>query len=499
MRAKDTLVTAGGLLFQQLAGFVVGIYVARSLGAADYGAITIARNFATILLTLTPIGLDLALLKYLPTAKGGVRFVLNQFGAFRGVVYLINFGVAGLLVALSPIMEGRVYKFDNFAIIFAITIFAIPFSTDINILATYYKSFDRPGVFSLLTSYSQTFLRSLMNLAAIILGFGVVGVAASTTLSVVLVVALISLHLRAWQQKPLADTGGNLVETSKRRDWSQVRGVFKESYWMAMNLFVYGLTRSVDVLILGLFVSAHEVGSYGALGLVAYIVAVYPIALSQTLGPNIARLFAQGDLGGINNVLSRYIRQASLIAAFIFGGVAAFGERLDLLLGKSFHISPYLALLLPLGHYVSALLAPTGYALSMTGRHKLELGVLVFGGVSLVGLLFVLAPPFGAVGAALAVLVAFVLTNVVRFVLVVRHIGSLPMRAMDLVPPVVALALAIGGRLVSNALGDQALLNVILGCVAYAVAYASFVFFLFMSASERRAIVEFLGRVKHAS
>lgn len=489
MRAKDTLIIAGGLVFQQLAGFVVGVFVAKSLGATNYGSLTIARNFVTILLTLTPIGLDLALLKYLPTASGNRGFIFRQFSSFRGVAYLANMGLVLIIIALSPAMEAHLYKFDGFALIFAITVAALPFSTDINILATYYKSFEKLGIFSFFTSYGQTFLRSALNLAAIAFGFGVMGVAVSGTVSVLLAVASISLHLHHWQGRSAAQSAEPAT-----RDWGEIKSVFHESYWMAMNLFISGLTRSVDVLILGLFVTAHEVGSYGALSLIAYIVSVYPIALSQTLGPNVARLYAQGDLVGINFALSRYMRQASMIASFIFAGVAAFGERLDLILGKSFHISPYLALFLPLGYYVSALLAPNGYALSMTGRHKLELSVLAVGGGCLVGLLFTLTPGFGAVGAAFAVLIAFVFMNIVRFVLVVRHIGYLPLKLIDLVPPVVALALAVGGRMVAKTLGDMSLLHIIFGCVLYALSYGSFLFFLFMNGEERHHILGMLRR-----
>jgi O-antigen/teichoic acid export membrane protein len=489
MQFKDTMITAGGLILQQFAAFVVGVYIARSIGAEDYGSLSIARNFSVILLTLTPLGLDLALLKYLPRIQSERRFTFNQLNACRALVYIANFVVVVISIVSSGFLQEYVYRFSSFAILFSITIAVIPFSADINILSTYYKTYNRPGVFSLLTSYFQTIFRSALCLLVLWLGMKAIGIAVATTFSAVVAVAIMSLHLIRWHRRT-----AEAVSSERRRDRSEIRTVLRESIWMAMNLFVYGASRSLDVIVLGMFVTSREVGSYGALSLIAYIVAVYPIALSQTLGPTVARLFNEGNMIGIRDILSQYIRLASIISSFIFAGIAAFGDRLDLLLGKSYEISPVLALLLPLGQLVSAILAPTGYALSMTGKHRLELLILVGGGLSLLILLFVLVPVFGAKGAALSVVFAFVINNVVRFIFVARHTGYFPGSYRDFIPPLLCLILAYASRAFVNIALGQDFIDITAGCILFAVIYAAITWAVLLRADERRKLLSKIVR-----
>ena len=113
MRLKDVVVTAGGLVFQQAAQFLVGIYIARSLGATAYGGISVARNIVALLALLAPLGLDLALLKYLPAVEARGGNIHARFAAFRRLAFAVNLAVVAAMILAAPYIERDVLEDVN--------------------------------------------------------------------------------------------------------------------------------------------------------------------------------------------------------------------------------------------------------------------------------------------------------------------------------------------------------------------------------------------------
>jgi O-antigen/teichoic acid export membrane protein len=258
---------------------------------------------------------------------------------------------------------------------------------------------------------------------------------------------------------------------------------------MALSLFVGGAMRSVDILTLGMFVAAKEVGSYGALSTIAQLVQAYPSAASQTLGPTVSRYYRDGDMISMRRVMSEYLRSASIVGGFLFGGIAALGDHLDLLFGRSFHFRPDIAFLLPLGWLISATLGPMGFSLSMTGRHRVELGILVMGFATLTIGCAVLVPRLGQVGAASAVVTAFAFINIARFSYLSWTHGFVPGSLSDFVPPLVAYVLGFGVKLVVDSVLGRSLATFLLACAVYAVLNAFVAYRLYLTNSERKTLL----------
>ena len=177
-----------------------------------------------------------------------------------------------------------------------------------------------------------------------------------------------------------------------------------------------------------------------------------------------------------------------MISGFIFAGIAVFGTRLDLVFGRSFHFQQGVSLLMPVGYLLSATLAPTGYALSMTGRHRAELGILLLGGVTLVVLCRLLIPVFGQVGAASAVAASFFVINTVRFGYVARVLGFVPGHWRDLLPPVAGLVLAYLARSLVDLGFASSLPALVAACVLYGALYGAACQIVLLRPAERDAV-----------
>jgi O-antigen/teichoic acid export membrane protein len=474
---SDVTVIAGGQVMQQGLSLLTSVIIGQMIGAAGYGLVNLVRNILTPLQVLAPLGLDVALLKHIGRGDRDLDSTHAILRRLRLVVLAVNLPVALVTgLGVGHILMGRVYRYPHFDVMLLVTLLALPLTADIGVLSAYYRSRRRPAAFAVITLYLQPLVRLVLIGLAFLFARSPQAVVWVGTIQVAVSAVCLWISFALWRKRdagePAETPPSPAAPTHERDPWRIVRSILGDSVWMSVNLFVYGMMRFVDVLVLGAFASAAVVGSYTALGSIAQMVSIWPIAASQTLGPNISRHYHAGDFAAVRKALNDYIRLAAVMAGFLFAGVAAFGDHLDLLFGHSFHFRPLIAFLLPLGFLISATLGPTGYALSMTGRHRAELVILMAGAAVQASLCYLLVPRYGDVGAATAVCFSFSLVNLIRFLWVGRTLGFIPGRIADLAPPVIAALLAYGVKLCVVAALPRTLPALLLGCGLYALAYA---------------------------
>ncbi len=442
MRFRETVIVSGGLMTQQLTVFGTGVLIARHLGASGFGELGTLKSLSTFLLIVTPLGLDLALLKHASFFSKRPSELGQISGALRLLVAALNLIILALVATLvGPKLQAVYQDIPNFSRLCGITMLGLVFAADVQISGALYRVADKVTQYALIVNFSQPIARLAASYMVLVLGGGVESIAWVNSVMFIYAFAVIAYaDRRSRVRMPPLDIAAVA---------SRIRGILSESLWMALLLLVYQAMRFVDILVLAALTNPKVTGEYTAMSNVAQLIQIYPSAISQTLGPRIATLYQANDMPGINDELQGYLRKASMLGGFLFGGIAVFGTDLDLIFGKAFDFPPALAVLLASGWYVSASLAPLGYVLSMTGRHRQELAVLSVGAILLVVCLMLFIPPLGSIGAALAVMIAFVTVNVLRCIYVVRVLSFNPLRLRDFAPPAcfafVALACSVAG------------------------------------------------------
>ena len=487
---NDVVIVVVGQLFQQAITMLTGVIIARELAASGFGVANLLRSVFVALATIAPLGLDLALLKYcgrqdLPAARVARtvrRLRVTAAAAATAVALVVALGFGGWLMR-------DVYRIERFDLMLLVTVAALPFAADLGIMSALYKAEGRPGAYALMTIYLQPVFRLAAVVGVVSFAPTPMAIIAVNTAQVLISAAAVTLHRRL---TPFATRNTEAVAASEQG--ADVVKVLGELLWMALNLFVYGMMRFVDILLLGCFAPTNVVGEYAALSTISQIVQVYPLAVSQTLGPTISRRHHAGDAAGVRSALDDYIYLASLVSGFVFGGVAAFGTRLDLLFGASFHFAPAVSFLMPLGYLLSATLAPTGYALSMTGRHRSELAILFLGGMALAIGCLALVPRFGQTGAALSVAAAFLLINVARFAYVAKVLAFVPGRLADFAGPLAGLALAFLSRAIADGTFARNFAGLAAGCAIYTALYGALCATMLLRPQHRRRLAPAVDR-----
>ncbi|MFY9658487.1 MAG: oligosaccharide flippase family protein [Methylocystis sp.] len=487
----EVVVILGGQITQLALTFVTGVLIARSLGPRDYGVFNLLRNSLMMLLIVAPLGLDISLLKFCgkanlddPLMRGAVRVL--RLGAA-----ICNFSVALIIgVGLSGYIMRNFYPYAGFDKLLALTMLALPLSADILIVGALYKARGQAATYSVLAIYLQSALRFILVCLAMI---GSPTLLTFVSINVGQVVAS-SLALFLNDRRFTLARGGP-PPAPFRTAAREARTILSESLWMALSVVAYGMIRFVDVLMLGAFASAKDVGEYAALNAICQLVPVYAFSTSQSLGPRVSKLYHEGDSQGVADELTRYMGHASIVSGFIFGGIAVFGDRLDLLFGSKYAFSPLVSFLMPAGYLISAILGPTGLALSMTGRHREELAILTLGALLLLALGPLLIPSFGQAGVATAVLVTYAITNILRFAYVRKTLRLALGKMRDFIPPLAALVVAYAARRLGDAVLERSLLSTIISCILYALAFGALAYATMLDPERRQKLKTFVTRV----
>ncbi len=442
-KVRDVALFFGGTLISQAVTFLSGVLVARWLGPDHYGVLSLVRNVYGVIAILAPLGLDLSLLRHLGENGDDWPRSIAQVHRFRLIALLVNLAVLGLAAMLvGPWLEHHVYTQPHFALYLSLALLALPFGADIAILSASLRALNQVSLQNLAGLYLQPFVRVGCLALFLGLGLGVGGVVVSTAIGAAAACAAMSAAL-AWVTRRRAIARHRL----RADDHAAMRRVFGYSVWLGVMLLLYNTLRNVDILVLGWFRPPAEVGQYAALSAIAYVITIFPLAVSQTLSPTVARLYAAGDLAGVRGELRGYLRRAVLLSSPIFAGLAAFGPWLDLVFGARYHFSASLSLLLALVYMLSGCLGQMGVSLTMTGRHRLEFCILAVGAAGSLAGCVLLAPRLGADGVALGILFGYVFVNGVRTVLSARVLRGLDIAWSDAFAPLVCLGIAWGWRL----------------------------------------------------
>lgn len=187
--------------------------------------------------------------------------------------------------------------------------------------------------------------------------------------------------------------------------------------------FATFMQNVLAIMVAGWFLSAAELGLFKSSQQVGMLIAFILLVLNAIFPPRFAALYHQGELAA----LSRLARQGVLI-----GVVVAMPLLLMCLIfpvwvlawfGEGFAGAAPLLRLIALAQLVNVATGSVGFLLNMTGHEKLMRNIALF--CNFIGLLgfWLLIPPLGPIGAAIALAFILVTQNLVSLFYVWRVLG----------------------------------------------------------------------------
>jgi O-antigen/teichoic acid export membrane protein len=459
-------VAGAGSIYFQCVQFASGLVIARALGAADYGVFNLARNLVDTTSILTRMGLEVGLQRHfgetrMATDQAHRLVVLRQLRLVASLLALLP--VIALALGLGKVLEANVYHHEGFAQILLCLALALPFITDVAVLGGAYRGTLRPGPAIFAEMVLMPTARLVLIVVLLLAGWDLWAVAAGTTIGAVLTSAW--QVVRARRDFPASAATG--------KSWSEARRVISYSSVLAVAVLVTTLTSIMDILMLGRYVPAEQLGQYSLAKTLLLPIGFFAAAFNQGLGALIADRYTRGDAGGMLEVMSLVLRWIALGTLPVFAVFLFWGAQITLLFGPSFAMSASVIAWLAAGQFMLALLGSMGWSLSMTNRHYQELGILVAGLVLAGVLCMIVVPRHGQLGAAIATFVAIAFVSVIRLLWACRVMRGIPFDAKLLAMMFAGIAIAALVRVLVAQWGLATFWDAATGIGAFLLIYAA--------------------------
>ena len=297
-------------LLPVIAAFAVSWIIARFSGPSAWGSVSWAMAFATQVLIVAKLGLDLGasrLASEYGVGHPGVLRTLLKTGSNLRLALALPVSLATW--AFAPLIAGW---FHNDALLWPIRV-----SSGIIFCASVYE-FQEQFLIGLNRHATVSRVRALMlstrvvaTAAVVAAGLGVVAILLGYIAAWLVGIAAFSFLLRRFLPPSTPDEG----ERASIR-----RRLLAMSIPLAISSASVTIYSQVDKLVLGYFDPLEEVGQYSIARAVMEVSLFPAFALVTTLRPALASRFSRGETAECARLIRRSLR-LSLVAGVLFGSV----------------------------------------------------------------------------------------------------------------------------------------------------------------------------------
>ena len=404
-------ITRGAAL---LLGITSTILLSRLLGPGGLGKFRLGSVVVQLVTGFCVLGLDRALLRYVPTLEARGENGRRLFIQGSSLVFVISLVLSAALLLAAPILATSYFhspEMTNVIRLFSLQVPVLALFRFLSGAVTAAKRFDFASkVTNILSPAVFVLLLTLLALVSPSLKGAIAARIVAQLVAGGFLAVFVLQHYAKFQ-----------------RTEAVTPGTFKNYLLLSIPLFVIGigyqLLNQMDTIMLGHFVSAREVGIYS----VAFKVSVFVLIGLEILLPIVAPLFAQfratHDYQSMETLFGATTKWLCYSGLVIFVCIAIFRLELLHVFGKGFTEGSSALLILAVGQLVNAATGPTGALLTMTGKQRWELGNIV----SMVAFNFLLnlllIPKMGMTGAALAAALSIAMINGLKIIQVYMLFG----------------------------------------------------------------------------
>jgi O-antigen/teichoic acid export membrane protein len=402
-------------------GMVSVIILARILGAESFGIYSYIFAIISIMAIPTKLGLPNLLVRYMAEYQ-----VKEQWSRIKGLLRASNFVVA----IVSIVLIGGSLLFIQWGVI----------KFEENKLNTFYWGLALLPVIAL-GAIRGASLRGLRHI--------VLGLAPERVVKHILLIGLL-LGANWWLVKSSVSSEMAMMIRFVAALWAYLLGAYwlfkklptevkktepdyqiKEWAKVALPFLLNGgmqvVNSRIDIVLLGWFGTAEQVGIYEVAWKGAALVSFGLGALNLMLGPYFSRYYHSNQLKRLQKIATISVVINCVIGLLVIIVFFLFGEKiLEIIFGTEFTVGYVTLVILCFAHFVSVAAGSVAMLLNMTGHESKVLAGLTIAAASNIVLNLILIPRYGMEGAAIASICTFMIWNVFLVIVAIREIDVNP-------------------------------------------------------------------------
>ena len=389
--------------------------LARWIGSHQFGTYVYVWTCLLLAGDLVHLGLPLTAQRFVPeyTETGQLGLLRGYLSGSRWIVFAAG-GAAALLAALVVYALSGVLDKE----------LALPFYLACAALPVYGLTFMSDG---LARSYNWINLALLpAYIARPLLLIGIVAVMRAYGVALDATIVMGVLAAASW-----ASALAQSLQLSRRLRAVVPAGPKQYDVWKWLStglpiLFVWGLytlLTSTDIVVLKQFRSAEEVAHYYAAAKIVALVSIIYFAVAATSAHRFTVYHVAGDRSGLARFAATTVRWVFWLSLAFSLVLLAFGRPLLSLFGPDFVAGYPVMAILAIGQLSRASIGPAERLLNVLGQQRACAVAYVAAFAVNIGGCLMLAPRYGALGAASATAAAFAVESALLFLIAKRSLG----------------------------------------------------------------------------
>ena len=360
---KHSLKSSFVQILGNISVFVVSIYIARSLGSDAVGILGLSNKIANILVMIGIFGLHKVIVKFV-----SYEYKIKNYKKINDILYsskkyTLRVSLLLLLISLitTPFLSKYVYDFDSFALILSIILLGIIFQIRSRILSGFLIAFNKIWQGNLVDKGLTPIYMILLFIIYYLLKIeiNIITIAFTYFLARFLMNFTVEIFLKS------------IISV---RDKSLY--VINEMLPMGKSVMIISITailfKSIDIIILGVFVESSMVGLFHVAEKLAIINIIFLTVFTKSIGPKLSVLYKNNELLALNKLLIKTSLFLTIIGFLVFTLIIFFGKPILSIWGSEF-IDAYLVLIiLSFGQLVNISTSVCGETLIMCGLENLH-------------------------------------------------------------------------------------------------------------------------------
>ncbi|MGE0084019.1 MAG: lipopolysaccharide biosynthesis protein [Desulfococcaceae bacterium] len=398
--------------------FGTQVFLARILGAEEYGYFVYAMTWMTILAIFARQGLDTSLVRLIPE-----YMINNKWGLLKGLLRYarIRVCIAGIGISvITALIVWFGFKESHFKLSqsFWLMLMALPVYSWVGIQQAILRAYRHVG----LAEMPDAIVRSI----GLCIGCGIIFFVFDEILSwqawlFNLIAIVLSFGLMAlWCNNKKNEKINTVQSVTNKPEWKSIS--FSMLLMGGMNVII----NNSPIIILGFYASSEDIAVYGAVSRIMALVSFGLIAVNAIAAPMIAELYHSGqkqELQRILNIAAWGIFICTIVAVFI---LTVFGKYILNLFGSDF-VCGYIPLVIMCGgQIINALCGSVGLLMNMTDHHSYAVKIVFFSMLINVILGKILIENYLVIGAAWISSITICLWNIIMLFFSIKYIELNP-------------------------------------------------------------------------
>lgn len=450
--AKNTFWMAAGQIGSRLFRALLIIYAARALGAAGYGVFSYVVGLAGFFTVLADVGINTTLTREISQKPGRTPYYFaTAFWLKIGLLVL----TAAAIILIAPLFS----NIEEVKALIPLAALLTVFDALREFSSAYFRGKEKMEL--------EAFLIITTNVAITIIGFVILYFSATAK-------ALTFAYILS------AGTGALLGIYILRKKFAKAIKYFRKKLLLpilkaALPIALLGMLGvfmlNIDIVMLGFYKGAEEVGLYSASQKIVQLLYILPAILAVSTFPAISRLVSEKKGKKVKTLMERSVTTVLLVALPIaVGGAVLSGQIITLIYGGEYlpaSTAFFLLILTPILVFPGMLIG--NYVFAHNKQRRIVPRVLA-GIIGNVVLNIILIPFLGIAGCAMATIGAQLIYNggILKLAKKVRNFKIIPYLSNIILATAVMGVFVLGFRM----LGINVIINIILAMgIYFAVLY----------------------------